>query len=220
MCYDTAVKPYDYILFDWDGTVAKTLNLWMEALRDTLQKHGYTFTDQEIGADYELFRSRFSSLGSNTLEPIINEALALSDKNLLAVKLYENNIETFTRLKQAGKRLGIVTTSAHSLIEQLFEQHNMTQLFDVIVGGDDVVNQKPHAEPILKAIDTLAAEKSRTVMVGDSDKDILSARAAGIDSILFYPAEHAIFHDSVYLRSLEPTFTVKSYRDLDDLLTS
>lgn len=192
----------------------------MEALRDTLQKHGYTFTDQEIGADYELFRSRFSHLGNDTLDRIINEALALSDKNILTVKLYENNIEAFTQLRQANKHLGIVTTSAHHLIEQLLDKHNMTQLFDVIVGGDDVVNQKPHAEPIIKAIDALAAEKSKTVMVGDSDKDILSAHAAGIDSILFYPPEHAIFHDSVYLRSLEPTFTVKSYRDLDDLLTS
>ncbi len=42
LCYDTGVKSYDYILFDWDGTIAKTLNLWMDALKDTLRKHGYT----------------------------------------------------------------------------------------------------------------------------------------------------------------------------------
>jgi len=110
-----------------------------------------------------------------------------------------------------------VTTSAHPLIEQLLEKHDMTSLFDVIVGGDDVINQKPHAEPILKALDALSAKKSRTVLVGDSDKDILSARNAKIDSILFYPPEHAIFHDISYLNSLEPTYAIKNYQELGRL---
>jgi len=212
------MKRYDYILFDWDGTVAKTLDIWMEALKEILGENGYNFTDEQIGADYGLFRSRFSNLGEDTLERIIGEALALSSKNVPLVKLYEGHLELISLLKQNNKRLGIVTTSAHSVIDQLLNKHAMAKSFDVLIGGDDVLNQKPHAEPITRAIDALSAIKSRTIMVGDSDKDIISARNAGIDSVLFYPPEHSRFHDITYLKSLGPTYVAGSLQEIGSLL--
>lgn len=212
------MKTYDYILFDWDGTIAKTLDIWMEALRETLERSGYSLTDEQIGADYELFRSRFGHIGTDDIDRIIDEALLLSNENLPSVKLYEGHLEAISALKQAGKQLGVVTTSAHSAIDQLLSKHAMTELFDVLVGGDDVLNQKPHAEPINRAINELSAVKPRTIMVGDSDKDIISARNAGIDSILFYPPAHSRFHDITYLRSLKPTYVVGSFQELSSLL--
>jgi|GEM_PF-6694527 len=77
------MKTYDYILFDWDGTIAKTLDIWMEALKEVLEKDGHCLTDEQIGADYGLFRLRFSNLGENVLDRIIDEALALSKKTCL-----------------------------------------------------------------------------------------------------------------------------------------
>lgn len=212
------MKQYDYILFDWDGTIAKTLDIWMEALKEVLGKKGYDFTSEQIGADYELFKSRFIHLGEDVLDGIIDEALTLSGKNIPSVKLYEGHLELISLLRQNNKRLGIVTTSAHSVIDQLLNKHAMAKSFDVLIGGDDVLNQKPHAEPITRAIDALSAAKSRTVMVGDSGKDIISAQNAGIDSILFYPLEHSRFHDIVYLRSLGPTYVAGSFQEIGSLL--
>ncbi len=54
------MKRYDYILFDWDGTLARTLDIWLEALKAALLKRSYTLSDEEIGADYEVFSKRFS----------------------------------------------------------------------------------------------------------------------------------------------------------------
>lgn len=213
------MKRYDYVLFDWDGTIARTLDIWMEALKEILGEKGYNFTSEQIGADYGLFRSRFSNLGEDALNGIIDEALTLSNKNMPSVKLYEGHLELISLLKQNNKRLGIVTTSAHSVIDQLLNKHDMAKSFDVLIGGDDVLNQKPHAEPIIKAIDVLSAVKSRTIMVGDSDKDIISAQNAGIDSILFYPPEHSHFHDITYLKSLKPTYVAGSFQEISSLLT-
>jgi pyrophosphatase PpaX len=135
------------------------------------------------------------------------------------VKFYEGHLELISLLRQDNKRVGIVTTSAHSVIDQLLNKHAMAELFDVVVGGDDVLNQKPHAEPITKAIAALSAVRSRTLMIGDSDKDIVSAQNAGIDSILFYPPEHSHFHDITYLRSLGPTYIVGSFQEIGSLLS-
>jgi pyrophosphatase PpaX len=212
------MNQYDYVLFDWDGTIAKTLDVWMESLKVALVKRGYSFTDRQIGADYELFKSRFSELGDKTLGAVIEEALMLSNKSIPTVKMYEDNVRVLNLLRKNNKQLGVVTTSEHATISQLLKQHDMASLFDVVIGGDDVANQKPHAEPIIKALDALSATKSRTVMVGDSDKDILSAQNAGIDSVLFYPPEHANYHDIKYLMSLRPTYVVGSYQEIGDLL--
>lgn len=43
-------------------------------------------------------------------------------------------------------------------------------------------------------------------MIGDSDKDLGAARNFGIDSVLFYPAEHKKFYDLEKLKELEPTY--------------
>jgi hypothetical protein len=39
------MKSYKYILLDWDGNPARTLDLWLDALRKGLEKRGHNFTD-------------------------------------------------------------------------------------------------------------------------------------------------------------------------------
>jgi len=50
----------------------------------------------------------------------------------------------------------------------------------VIVGADDVVNPKPHPEPVELALRLLGADPGTTVYVGDSVHDMESGRAAGV----------------------------------------
>jgi phosphoglycolate phosphatase len=51
--------------------------------------------------------------------------------------------------------------------------------FDAIVSGDDTVEKKPHPAPMLHACRLLQIAPAEAAMVGDSENDVLSARAAG-----------------------------------------
>ena len=51
--------------------------------------------------------------------------------------------------------------------------------FTLIIGADDVVNPKPHAEPVLKALDHFGVGADEAVYIGDSVHDMHSGRAAG-----------------------------------------
>ena len=51
---------------------------------------------------------------------------------------------------------------------------------DVIVGADDVLNPKPHPEPVEKALELMGASREDAVYVGDSVHDMESGRAAGV----------------------------------------
>src|ERR1019366_3082006 len=114
------MKRYTYILFDWDGTLGKTLDIWSNALKATLRKNGYSFNEADIGANYELFKARFQHLGSKVLDNIVKEALAMSKSNIPTVELYERSVDVLTRLHM-NKKVGLVTTSIHSDIDPLLK---------------------------------------------------------------------------------------------------
>ncbi len=211
------MKQYQYVLFDWDGTIGKTLNIWSDALKSTLSKNGYSFNEAEIGADYGLFKAAFQHLGNQALDDIVQDALAISKREIPSVELYNRAVDVLTILHK-NKKLGLVTTSLHCDIDPLLKNYGLQQLFDTVVCGDDVKQQKPNAEPILAAMGLIGAVKSATIMVGDSDKDIMAAKNAGVDSILFYPPEHRRFHDIQALKSLRPTYIIKKLSEIINIV--
>jgi phosphoglycolate phosphatase-like HAD superfamily hydrolase len=55
-------------------------------------------------------------------------------------------------------------------------------LFEGLIGADDVRNPKPHAEPVLKALESLKVTAERAVFVGDSPHDMACDHAAGVQT--------------------------------------
>ncbi len=210
------MERYQYILLDWDGNLAKSLDLWLSALKVPLEARGYYWSDQEVGASFNAFRERLEARGfkNKEIDAIIVEADAISIEQMPSVELYPDTLEVLEGLRKLGKHTALVTTSEHAFIDSLLDKYHMNELFDAIVCGDDVVRHKPHPEPLLKAMSYLKADPARTVMIGDSDKDIDGAKNAGVDSILFYPPSHQRFFDIEPLRSLQPTYIVSDFREV------
>ena len=57
------------------------------------------------------------------------------------------------------------------------------QYFEVLIGREHVQNPKPHAEPILKALESLNKNDEEIWMIGDTKLDLISAKNAGINSL-------------------------------------
>jgi len=78
--------------------------------------------------------------------------------------------------------LGVVTTKTSRYSAELLEYLGVMKYFKTLIGREDVINPKPHPEPILKAIEEIAPEydKSKIWMIGDTPMDIESAKAAGV----------------------------------------
>jgi phosphoglycolate phosphatase len=81
--------------------------------------------------------------------------------------------------------LGVVTTKTSKYSTELLEYLEVMHYFKVLIGREDVVNPKPHPEPILKAIEALdpTHDKSKIWMIGDTLMDVESAKAAGINHV-------------------------------------
>ena len=82
-------------------------------------------------------------------------------------------------LKRRGIRVGIVSTKFRYRIEQTLRRDGLADLFDVIVGGEDVSEHKPDPQGIEQAMTALALTPSETLYVGDTTIDAETAARAG-----------------------------------------
>jgi len=208
------VKQYKYILLDWDGNLARTLDIWLAALKVPLEKRGHFFSDEEIGANFTVFQERMEALGITDIDAMVAEADEIATREAPNVELYPDALVTLDMLHKAGKKIALVTTSRHGQIDPLLEKYKLQDMFDLIVCGDDVTHHKPNPEPIERAIKLFGATKVEAVMVGDAASDIRAANNAGVDSVLFFPPEHAKFYDIEELRRLHPTHIIESFREI------
>jgi phosphoglycolate phosphatase len=79
--------------------------------------------------------------------------------------------------------LGIVTTKTGRYSEILMHHFDLMQYFDVLIGREHVEYPKPHAQPILKAIEKLDTQGKEIWMIGDTKLDLICAKEAGVNSI-------------------------------------
>ena len=90
---------------------------------------------------------------------------------------YPGVCDAVRNLHRAGYRLGVVTSKLHGALERGLTMGGYDGLFEVLIGADDVENPKPHAEPVLRAIEQLKVEPEATIFVGDSPHDMASGHA-------------------------------------------
>jgi pyrophosphatase PpaX len=121
-------------------------------------------------------------------------------------------VEVLPRLREQGRRLGIVTAKRRATVQLAFDRLPALEAnFQVLVTADDTERHKPAPDPILAAIERLGASPDDTAYVGDSPFDIRAAKAAGVHSIAV--AWGGIHGDDV-LQGEEPDAFVRHAEEL------
>ena len=98
-----------------------------------------------------------------------------------STQIYESVKQVLGNLREKGCKIGIVTTKYHYRIDAILEKFDMTDMVDLIVGGDEVKTPKPDPEGLLYAIDHLGLDKRDILYVGDSVVDAKTAQSAEVD---------------------------------------
>ena len=87
-------------------------------------------------------------------------------------------------LEQAGTVWGIVTNKPEYLARQLMPVLGWEQRCAVLIGGDTLSARKPDPLPLLVAAERVGVQPHDCIYVGDDERDILAARAAGMPSVV------------------------------------
>lgn len=100
--------------------------------------------------------------------------------------LFEGVEETLRSLKTAGVRLAIATNDRRADAEETMRAIGVLDLFDAVVGADDVESPKPSPDMVLLACERCGCPPSRAVCVGDLPADMRAGRAAGVRAVIAF----------------------------------
>jgi len=212
----TMPKEYQAYLFDWDGTLASTFEIWFKALRKAYELYGIELSDKEIAHGFGNY-SHCIKMGvppeeKTNFNKIVVETA--QEDGVLAPPLYDGVLAMLTALKEQHKKLALITSSEREVIDVVLAHHELIDLFDLVISVNDVKEHKPDPEGILFALKKFGVSPNEAVMIGDSDKDLGAAKNAGVDSILFYPESHELVYDQTYLESFSPVATINTWNML------
>src|SRR2546427_10034883 len=168
-------------LFDLDGTIIDSIDLILRSYRHTMAQHR---SSEPMPPDdmwiQGLGTPLWAQFGQITEDKEEIEAMVQTYRtyNLThhdaLVKPYEGVVDEIRRLKQHGKKLGLVTSKLREGAMRGLRVSALDDAFEIVVGCDDVKNFKPHPQPVLKTGEELSAEQAETAFVGDSRPDIES----------------------------------------------
>ena len=96
---------------------------------------------------------------------------------------YPGAVDALDRLKREGARLGVCTNKREHLARKLLAELKMDTLFHAIVGRDTLPVHKPDPGHLIGTVILADGDLGRCVMVGDSEIDIRTGKAAGIPVI-------------------------------------
>jgi len=205
-------------LFDLDGTLIDSIELILRSYRHTMKVHRGVEPPDDVwmaGLGTPLWvQFREWSRDEDEIRAMV---ATYRDYNLThhdaLVRPYDGVVERVRGMHARGGRMGLVTSKMRHGALRGLDVAGLADVFDAVVGSDDVTQPKPHPEPVLKAIGLLGADPSGTVFIGDSRHDIECGRAAGVRTaaVLWGP------FDRSHLEDLRPDYWLTTPADLDSL---
>jgi pyrophosphatase PpaX len=177
---------FPVVLFDFDGTVLDSGQIILASMRHATK----TVLGREI--EDEILMAAVGGSGLNEQMRLLDEARV--DELVRVYRAHNEPLHTglsccagmedaLERLKDEGRKLGIVTAKRRATVALAFETVPIEHLFDVVVGSDDTERHKPDPAPLLHALDLLGAKPDDAVYVGDSPFDIRAGKAAGMHAV-------------------------------------
>ena len=127
----------------------------------------------------------FPELGGEVPPGLIREFLDTYESELGHHGLpFEGVTELLDALEAAGGQWGIVTNKPEYLARKLMPLLGWESRCAILIGGDTLPQRKPHPLPLLHASETLGIGIADCAYVGDDQRDIEAARAAGMRSVV------------------------------------
>lgn len=184
------MNKYDWILFDLDGTLTEPAEGITNSVVYALKKFGieppersqlYKFIGPPLLRSFETFYG-FSRKNAELAVNYYREYFA--KKGIFENRVIDGALELLARLKKEGFKLALATSKPQPFAEKILQKYNMYCFFDYICGATLEETRTEKSDIIGYVLKNAGiGQKSRAVMIGDREHDILGAAANGIDSI-------------------------------------
>ena len=181
---------YNTIIFDLDGTILDTLDDLAISVNYALgQKNLPLRTKEEI-------RMFVGNGIAKLIERAVPKGCTKEDEKCVLqifkehykihsadnTKPYDGIIDILNDLKNSGCTLAVVSNKADFAVRDLCET-SFNGIFHLAIGDRDGIRLKPYPDSVNEVIEITNSKKDKTVYIGDSEVDIITAKNACLDCI-------------------------------------
>ena len=183
------------IIFDLDGTLVDTAPDLTAALNAVMRTQGRPEVPLDDvrhmvgrGARYLIERA-MEATGAPAAEPamgdLVRRFIAHYDANIaVGSRPFERAKAVAERLAKRGHKLGVCTNKPEALSLKLMRELGLVGLFPAILGADSRPYRKPDPRHLFDTISELGGDPANAVLIGDSETDVKTARAANVPVIV------------------------------------
>ena len=185
------LQRHSCLLFDLDGTLLDTALDLIAALNAVRASHGLSAMDPQplrrlvSRGGRRLLQEGFPEASEATIDALLPEFLRSYAEGIADHTRAFDDVEAFLdRLDAHQIAWGIVTNNPIGLTRQLLNRLGWQDRTSVVIGGDSLVQRKPHPAPLLHALMELGGTPAQAWMIGDDARDIEAGQAAGCGTIV------------------------------------
>jgi pyrophosphatase PpaX len=209
---------FSAVLFDLDGTVIDSGAIILASMRHAAKEVlGEEPSDELLMAAVggPGLEAQMQALAPDHVDELVTVYRAHNEPLHEQLVCCAGIDDLLVRLKDEGRRLGIVTAKRRATVALAFDVLPIEHLFETVVGGDETKAHKPDPAPLLLAAERLGVDPSDCAYVGDSPFDIRAAKAAGMFAVA---VTWGGIHDRAKLEAEQPDAMVDSAEDLYGVL--
>ena len=219
------VKLPETIVFDLDGTLVDTAPDLTAALNAVLIRERLPTVPLEMvrhmvgrGARVLIENALAShgiSFNPNRTADLVHHFLDYYAANIAVTsRPFEGVEDQIHSLSRRGYKLGVCTNKPEALSLKLLAELGLKEYFPVVLGADSKPYRKPDPRHLTDTIAELGGASSNAVLVGDSDTDAKTARAANIPVILV-----SFGYTDIPARELQADVVIDHFSSLEWALT-
>lgn len=186
-------------IFDWDGTLSNSL----ERISNAIKK-----SSQDMGLPVRSSAENIATIGLGLSEALLTLYPDLTEDEITQLvqryrrhylsmdgaqpsALYDGALGVLEKLKASGHQLAVATGKSRQGLDRILSHMQLTDFFDASRCADET-RSKPHPLMLEQILVETSTHPEDSVMVGDTDFDLLMANAAGVKAIGVSYGAHSV----------------------------
>lgn len=214
------LSSFDTFIFDWDGTISRLGIVYLLNRRFNpywLYRKMRSFRGSTVPRGRERIREYRDSVYRREMYAIRNRGNLMMVRMIDILHRFSNPKlnygagEVLRRLSRNGKRIAVFTDGNIGRVLREAEELGVDRYIDVMLSAQSIHRLKPDPLGLRILVNELGSDKRRTIVIGDTYDDILSAKRAGIRSCAVATGLSSLES----LNSRDPDYLFRNFHELE-----
>ena len=181
-------EQFDLIVWDWDGTIANSTGMIVDAIVLAAAQVGLPALDPIAASNIiglglkESIHSLFGDLAADKAQQLASQYNANYYAGESAIPLFDGARELIIELHRRGSKLAVATGKGRRGLDLALEHCGLAQYFHETRTMGECFS-KPHPQMLDELMEELVVRPERTLMIGDTSYDLEMAQNAGVSSV-------------------------------------